>query len=148
MIIYNDTINVPLVDSNTTQLVEEEIAKLDTSLGVGDLNRDGKIDYEDLKVLRDYVKGDSELTEEQHENADVNQDGVVNENDYYFLYYGISERDKVEDRIMELESLYVTLIGGKQSASAVLGVDNSSIDAVKAELDMAKAYLAVLNSLI
>lgn len=144
--------NNTLVQNSTSTLIyknedEEEIEDLDETL-LGDLNRDGRVDYKDLVILKNYLNGDEELTEEQSKAADVNQDGVVNQADYYLLFYGITERDKAEDKVRELQDLYVSLVGNKYLTHVVVGVDNSNINAVKAELASTKAYLAVLDSLI
>ena len=137
-----------LVQNSTSTLVdEEEIEELEETL-LGDLNKDRRVDCKDLEILKNYLNGNEEFTNEESEAADVNQDGTVNQADYYLLFYGIVERDKAEDRVRELESLYTALSGNKYLAQVVLGVDNSNIDAVKAELASAKAYFTVLDSLI
>lgn len=139
--------NYFIQNSTSTLTNEEEIEDLDETL-LGDLNKDGRVDYKDLVILKNYLNGDEELTEEESKAADVNQDGVVNQADFYLLFYGITERDKAEDKVRELQDLYVSLIGNKYLAQVVLGVDNSNINAVKAELTRARSYLSVLNSLI
>ncbi|OGI18304.1 MAG: hypothetical protein A3B68_04515 [Candidatus Melainabacteria bacterium RIFCSPHIGHO2_02_FULL_34_12] len=113
----------------------------------GDLNNDGKIDKEDLEILKDYLDGNKKLSEEEKEYYDVNEDGVVDEKDYQVLFSFIN-RHEIEDRVRELDALYLSLIGNENSGSVVLGVDNSNIETVKAELDSAKAMLAIVNGMI
>ncbi|GEM_PF-6378150 len=127
-----------------------EVEKLDKELLAkqarkkGDINDDGKIDHEDIEILKDYLGGKSELTEEQRKNSDLNQDGVVDERDFKILY-SFATRREVEDKVRDLQDLYSSLSGQHIPGHVVLNVDNENIESVKSELDSAKALLVILN---
>lgn len=52
---------------------------------VGDLNQDGKTDSADLILLRDYILGVGELTDEQLAAADLDSDGMISSLDEAIL---------------------------------------------------------------
>ncbi len=51
----------------------------------GDLTGDGRINYQDLKVLQAYLLSKLVLTEEQKKAADINDDGKINISDLALL---------------------------------------------------------------
>ncbi len=55
----------------------------------GDINRDGELSVSDLMLLKGYLLGISELTDEQFKNADTNSDSWVNIFDLIKLKYMI-----------------------------------------------------------
>lgn len=110
-----------------------------------DLNGDGEFNEEDIKILKEYLEGKRELDEEQKKKSDVNEDGKINRLDYVILIRSLEERRKLEARVRELQDLYNSLLAGKESDSVVLGVDNSNIDAVKNQLDDARAKLRLFS---
>lgn len=114
----------------------------------GDLNKDGKVDKEDLTILKEYLEGERELDEEQLKEADLNEDGVVNDEDYKLFLYGFLERRKLEERVYNLKYIYHSLFMGEKPAHSVSGIDNTDISAVRLELQIAVTRLAVLNTLI
>lgn len=48
---------------------------------IGDLNRDGYIDYEDLSILQEFIDGTTTLTTYQRKLADCNGDGIIDQQD-------------------------------------------------------------------
>lgn len=60
----------------------DNIEKNDT---IGDLNGDGVIDENDYNLLKYYIDGNQELTNEQIKVADTNGDGVIDEKDKEIL---------------------------------------------------------------
>lgn len=51
----------------------------------GDLNRDGVIDEQDLKIVQDIIDGTILPTDLQNHLGDVNHDGVIDEKDYTYI---------------------------------------------------------------
>lgn len=51
------------------------------SSGLGDVNGDGEVDMEDLRLVQLHLQGQYDLTPEEHSRADVNGDGQVTEVD-------------------------------------------------------------------
>lgn len=138
------------LQQHTASDPHDEIEGLDNALlrqsrRHGDLNNDGEVDHEDIEILKDYLEGKRDLTEEQRRGSDLNQDGVVDEKDLRLLYLFIQRRE-VEGRVRELQDLYSSLCGNQTSGHVVLGVDNGNIESVKSELDSATALLATLSS--
>ena len=132
---------------------QDEVEELDKALlgksncKNGDLNDDGKIDQDDIKILEDYLNGKKDLTENQRKCSDLNKDGVIDEKDLKILYL-FTQRRELEDRVRDLQDLYSALVGQQTPGHTVLGVDNGNMELVKAELDSATALLAILNNSI
>ena len=63
--------------------VEFTIEKYNNLLG--DLNTDGTLTSSDTILLQDYLLGRSVLTNDQKQQADLNQDGVIDGFDLAFL---------------------------------------------------------------
>lgn len=55
------------------------------SLGKGDVNLDGLVNFEDVILMRRYIAGLSPLTSEQIEAGDMNNDGELNSKDVLLL---------------------------------------------------------------
>lgn len=53
--------------------------------GKGDIDNNGDIDNEDLKLLAGHVAGKFNLEDEQLERADINDNGIINIQDLMLL---------------------------------------------------------------
>ena len=70
-------------DISMSNAVEFTIEKYNNLLG--DLNTDGTLTSSDTILLQDYLLGRSVLTNDQKQQADLNQDGVIDGFDLAFL---------------------------------------------------------------
>lgn len=52
-----------------------------SGMQLGDVNDDGVVDVEDAFLVRSYIGGDLQMTDEEKQTADVNGDGKVNSSD-------------------------------------------------------------------
>ncbi len=73
-----------------TKYDAEEVT-ITTSELVGDVNGDGEVTETDLNLVKAYVSGSGELTDEQFERADVNGDGKVTTADVGIINNVITE---------------------------------------------------------
>lgn len=64
--------------STSPNLVFATVGNEATEVIKGDINLDGKLDSEDIKLLKGVLLGGQELNSEQAEIADVNSDGIIN----------------------------------------------------------------------
>ena len=126
----------------------EEIELFFAKRKKGDINEDGKVNSEDLKLLKEHLNGEKELSEEQLQYADLNDDGKVDLNDYRFFVYALTEKNHLEDRINELQVLYTALKAKDKPSNVVRGVNNSNIESVESELDITKTRLLYINSFL
>ncbi len=138
-----DLDNLLIDDNNGSQINSQGLGKLK-----GDLNNDNEVDSEDLQLLKDFLDGKRDLNDEQKANADMNGDNVIDKKDYALFVYALSEGNALKDKLLELQSLYVNLIGQRTSAKEVLGVDNSEINSVQLEIDITKSKITTLDSII
>jgi len=74
----------------------------------GDINCNGYLDYYDMTLLQSYINGKIDLEKIQIDKADVNSDGLINEDDYYELLkliknqsYG-NEQYAVSDKVWNI----------------------------------------------
>lgn len=51
----------------------------------GDVNGDGKITASDYVIIKDYIMGDTQLSDTQKIKADYNGDGKVTASDYVLI---------------------------------------------------------------
>ena len=63
----------------------------------GDVTNNGIVDTEDVVVIRAYNSGTQTLSPQGIKNADVNNDGVINETDYELIQHGIADNVFVGD---------------------------------------------------
>ena len=75
------TIKDPSVNNNLLQLY-------------GDVNRDGKVDAEDLRIIQTYINGTATPSALQKVLADVNHDGVIDEKDLEYITNYINQDPK------------------------------------------------------
>ena len=116
----------------------------------GDINGDGKIDIDDIKLLKDHLDGKITLDEEQLESADIDNDGKVDLKDLRLMIYRFEERRNLQDRVSHLQQLYRSLstIHDNGSSNPVSKVDGSYLSDVKEELDNATLQLNTLDQMM
>jgi hypothetical protein len=105
----------------------------------GDLNDDGKIDFEDVLILKEVLEGKRKLGQKELEYADLNGDGVVDYKDLNLMINLVIESRKAEDRVMELQGVYDQLQMKRDQGLAKSGMDKARIDTVKDNLEQAIA---------
>lgn len=131
---------------------QEEITKLDQLINeglkkepydklrkTGDLNDDGKIDFEDVLILKEVLEGKRKLDEKELECADLNRDGIVDYKDLNLMINMVCESRRAEDRVMELQSVYDELKMKQEQGLANTDIDKVRISTVKADLEQAIA---------
>lgn len=106
---------------------------------VGDLNNDGKIDFDDVLMLKDVLEGKRELDEKELEYADLNHDGVVDYKDLNLMIDLVFESRKAEDRVMELQGVYDEMQMREEKGLASSSLDKLRMGTVKSELEQAIA---------
>ncbi len=106
---------------------------------MGDLNDDGKIDFEDVLILKEVLEGKRKLDEKEFEYADLNHDGIVDYKDLNLMINIVCESRRAEDRVMELQSAYDELKVKQEQGLANTEIDKIRINTVKAELEQAIA---------
>ncbi len=153
-----DLKNEKAIKTNPSQSVEQLEEELkDKSEGQalghykkGDIDGDGDIDKEDIKLLNEYLEGKIDLNEEQLERADIDNDGKVDSQDLRRLLYRFDERRNVQDKVTQLRQLYRSLstLSEHTPDYDISKVDSSKLSDVKEELQKAEAYLQGLNSII
>lgn len=80
-----DTRNLIIQCPSTMGDISGQIQK-SIPLNLGDLNFDGRIDNIDKKILADYILGtNTNLTDKQKAVADLNQDGLINDEDMLLM---------------------------------------------------------------
>lgn len=70
---------------NVSFVIRKRTSTSDDINGKGDVNADGFIDMDDMRLVLRYVTDKFELTEEQLKEADLNEDGIVNITDLRML---------------------------------------------------------------
>ena len=105
----------------------------------GDLNDDGKVDFEDVLMLKEVLEGKRKLDQKELEYADLNRDGVVDYKDLNLMINIVIESRKAEDRVMELQGVYDQLQMKRDQGLAKSGMDKARIDTVKDNLEQAIA---------
>lgn len=113
-----------------------------------DFNKDGRVDEEDMKVLKDYLDGKAALSDSDLKEADLNHDGKVDRNDLIAFVNLLDMQRQTKDKVRDLQQLYETLLAGQVSSRIVLGVDNIDIDGVKSELEKTKSLLNTYTALL
>lgn len=106
---------------------------------IGDLNNDGKVDFEDVLKLKEILEGKLKPNEEELECADLNHDGVVDYEDLNLMINLVVGSRRAEDRVLELQSVYDELKMNLEQGLTNPDVDRMKISAVKAELEQAIA---------
>lgn len=80
-----DTRNLIIQCPSTMGDISGQIQK-SIPLNLGDINFDGRIDNLDKKILADYIKGtNTNLTDKQKAVCDLNNDGLINEDDMLLM---------------------------------------------------------------
>lgn len=105
----------------------------------GDLNNDGKIDFDDVLILKDALDGKRELTEEELLCADLNQDGEIDYRDLNMLIDVVIESKRAEDRVSGLQGMYDEMKTKYEDGASVPPVELMKMNTVKAELEQAIA---------
>ena len=116
----------------------------------GDINGDGEVNQEDIKLLKEYLEGKKDLSEEELKRADMDNDGKVDSQDLRQLLYRFDERRNTQDKVTQLRQLYSSLstLSEHTPDYDISKVDSSKLSDVKEELQKAEAYLQGLNSII
>jgi len=78
------TTPVPQTEAPSEHITSDSIQN-SKKLGSGDINLDEKLNLVDLLVLKRAINGKYSLSEEQHNNADLNGDGIIDEKDLAML---------------------------------------------------------------
>ena len=116
----------------------EEPASME-SRQIGDLNNDGKIDFDDLLVLKDILEGKFKPDEKELKFADLNRDGIVDYKDLNLMINLVIESKRAEDQISALQGVYNELTMKSEQGLANSDVDKVKINTVKDELEEAIA---------
>lgn len=121
---YNKSFFYPGNYSDNMRNIVRDYQHSKVSYTLGDLNRDSRINELDLRLLRDYLTEKDEYFKEhpdetpndkysskvfsdvQRQRADVNQDGVINEDDYDYL------KKQVNGEITTLDNYDISFILG------------------------------------
>lgn len=116
----------------------------------GDVNNDGKIDNDDIKLVKDHLDGKITLDKEQLESADMDGDGKVDLRDLRLMLYRFDERSNLEDRVSQLQQLYRSLsaVHDNGTDNPISKVDGSYLSDVKEELDNATFQLNTFNQMM
>ncbi len=118
---------------NETALADTEnnkIAALSTSI-TGDLDEDGTLTYFDLSILQQYLAGLKVLSAQQLSLADINSNGVVDENDMYSLANTLSNKKFVySNKIWNASEMPLGDIYGYDGLH-IVQVENSNKNKVK-----------------
>ena len=74
--VFSSTVNLYNFTDTTVTISNSGVSSENNFLR-GDVNFDGKIDYDDLRIVRNYISGRGTLTPEQIDAGDLNDDGFV-----------------------------------------------------------------------
>jgi hypothetical protein len=123
------------------QIINEGFKKesYDKLRKAGDLNDDGKTDFEDVLILKDVLEGRRKLDEKELECADLNHDGIVDYKDLNLMINMVCESRKAEDHVTELQSIYNELKMKQEQGLANTDIDKIRISTIKNELEQAIA---------
>lgn len=111
----------------------------------GDLNNDGKVDMDDILLMKDALDGKIELNEEELACADINHDGVVDYKDLNLLINHVLETKRAEERVNELQSAYEEMKAKRDKGYLSSHIDELRENTVKAELEQAIADFILQN---
>ena len=111
----------------------------------GDLNNDGKVDMDDILLMKDALDGKIELSEDELQCADINHDGIVDYKDFNLLINHVLESKKAEDRVYELQSTYDEMKMRRDKGQLSSHIDELRENTVKAELEQAIADFIIQN---
>ncbi len=126
-----------LTETPAIENIDETPQKLTYKLG--DLNNDGKVDFDDVLILKDVLDGKRKLTEEELLRADLNQDGEIDYKDLNMLIDTVIESKRAEDRVMGLQGRYDELQTHHEDGTSASPMELMKINTVKAELEQAIA---------
>lgn len=88
----------------------------------GDLNADGSVTSADVKILQTALLGNTPLTAEQYQNADVVADGMINGLDLSKLRQMAANTDPISDAVyIHLNDSGITVEGDTKGVTAVSG---------------------------
>ena len=106
---------------------------------IGDLNNDGKIDFDDVLLLKEVLEGKRKLDQKEFEYADLNHDGKVDYEDLNLMINIAFESRRAEDRVIELQEEYDDLIIKQENGLESPSINKMRISSVKTELEQAIA---------
>lgn len=106
---------------------------------IGDLNNDGKVDFDDVLILKEVLEGSRKLDESELGYADLNHDGIIDQKDLNLMINIACESRRAEDRILELQGVYNELKLKQEMGLANSDIDKMRINTIKAELEQAIA---------
>ena len=112
---------------------------------IGDLNNDGKIDFDDVLILKDVLDGKRKLDEKEFEYADLNHDGIIDYKDLNLMIELVFESKRAEERVSQLQGVYDELKIKESMGLASSGRDKIRIDVAKGELEQAIANFILQN---
>ena len=155
----NDNI-VPIIDITDHTKLNRALKGLENRYDLGDVDRDGKIDNDDLKLVQAHINGTGSLDEEQKHLADVSKDGNITAKDLNMIYAIIKEntfekadinKDKVIDS-KDLVTLNDYLTNGTELPDESLAdlngdgvVDNTDKELLEAKLNNPNYLLGDIN---
>ena len=88
-----------LVFTVTNTIYSNAIQKAASNTQNGDINLDGKIDKEDIKLLEEHLIEIKEISKDKQENADIYIDNVINLVDLHYLIKNINNQSNVDSTI-------------------------------------------------
>ena len=107
----------------------------------GDLNNDGKVDMDDVLMMKDVLDGKIHLDEDELKYADINHDGIVDYKDLNLMINLVLESNKAEEKVTELQSVYDEVKKKEEKGSSISNLDKVQINSAKADLEQAIADL-------
>ena len=151
---------VPIVNGKDYNMLYEILTGKTLRYDLGDVNRDGNIDNEDLNMVQAHINGTSSLDDEQIHLADVSQDGNITTKDLNMIYAIIKEntfekadinKDKVIDQ-KDLAALNAYLENGAELPDESLAdlngdgvVDTTDKELLEAKLNNPNYLLGDIN---
>ena len=149
-----------LVNGKDYNMLYEILTGKTLRYDLGDVNRDGNIDNEDLNMVQAHINGTSSLDDEQIHLADVSQDGNITTKDLNMIYAIIKEntfekadinKDKVIDQ-KDLAALNAYLENGAELPDESLAdlngdgvVDTTDKELLEAKLNNPNYLLGDIN---
>ena len=151
---------VPIVNGKDYNMLYEILTGKTLRYDLGDVNRDGNMDNEDLNMVQAHINGTSSLDDEQIHLADVSQDGNITTKDLNMIYAIIKEntfekadinKDKVIDQ-KDLAALNAYLENGAELPDESLAdlncdgvVDTTDKELLEAKLNNPNYLLGDIN---